>query len=133
MTHYAVPSLLLLTNKVRIASRLRILPEPRLKVVHDVVCVPQRVASVQLATPPLLRRARLIRDERDGLGDAGLLSDSDVLGVNLSSAGAVPVVVRVLLGLGGSRSLNRIGLVEVRGVVGELRLLDVLSGLLSRS
>lgn len=117
-------SLLLLTDKVRIASRLSILPETRLKVLHDIVRVPQRVASVQLATPPLLRRARVVGHKRNGLGDTGLLGDGDVLRVDLSSAGPVPVVVSVLLSCDRSGSLNRGSL---RSLVGRLRLLDVLS------
>lgn len=115
-------SLRLLADKVRIASRLRILPEARLKVLHNIIGVPQRVASIQLATPPLLRGTRVVRDERNGLGDASLLSDGHVLGVDLSFAGAVPVVVRVLLEGGRHWSLDGLW-----ADVGELRLLHVLS------
>ena len=117
-------SLLLLTDKVRIPARLRILPETGLKVLHDIVRVPQRVAPVQLATPPLLRGARLVRHQRDRLGDARLLSDGDVLGVDLGFARAVPVAMSVLLSYDGGRSLNRGG---ARSIIDWLRLLDVLS------
>lgn len=113
-----------MTDKVRISPRLRILPEARLKVLHDVVRVPQRVASVQLATPPLLRRAWLVRHERHGVGNACLLSDGDVLRVDLGFAGAVPVAVSVLLSYDRGRSLNRGG---ARSIIDWLRLLDVLS------
>lgn len=121
---------LLLADEVRIPSRLSVLPEARLKVIHDVVGGPQRVASIQLAAPPLLRNTWLVRDEVGWLGGTGPLSDGDVLSVDLSFTGTIPMMVGVLLSWSRSRSRSW-SWGGLWSVVVSLRLLRVLASLSS--
>lgn len=85
---------LLLTNKVRVPL-ISGLPIPRLEVLHDIRHSPQRITLIQLTTPELLLAARLIRNQRSGLGMRFM--DGVVLDINLFLGGAIPVHMAFIL------------------------------------